>query len=245
MISLYFKNLLNLLKSSTETFNLFCNNDNELIISVKTIDIDYYFHFISKNTLIPKQSYIISLIDIHRLFKYIKSDSVITFNQHDGLVVNIYNDCSPKHKNNKSVNQSITLPIIYTTQREPFVLSPTIQTEVGIEIYLNDLSRVLKSLKNTSDFYKITLEGIELIFSNIEAVIPITYRLKNNNETELPHCSITITNNTLLKLNKLPCNNKTVIVSFNREGFYISQEIENEINYFLLLRPLPAFVKEV
>ena len=239
MISLYFKNLLNLLKNSIETFEIICKNDNCLNVSIST-DLGYNFNFKSANQLIPNCSYIISLVDIHRLFKYVTSDSIINF-IHDQLLNKFIISIVSVKKSN--IIQSLELPLLVSPSSKP-TLSPSSIPTVGIVVYLNDLSRILKSLKNTGDNYNIAVENDFIVFTNNDggSTIPISYKLQsltgNTSSLQVEPWSISITNNCILKLNKLPCNTSPITISYDKstDTLFLLQNVDNVVAYFISIR---------
>ena len=88
MLAHHFKNFLTLLYKLNSVITIYCKNNNKLVCSdTSDNSILYQFEFESPNLLEENKTYVISLPDIHRLFKYIKSSSILFFthNSHNSF----------------------------------------------------------------------------------------------------------------------------------------------------------------
>jgi hypothetical protein len=86
---------------------------------------------------------------------------------------------------------------------------------------------MLKSLKNTSDFYLIEFDRNTASIKNVEAVIPINYSLPVCMTDQYDYKVKKISNNTLLRLNKLSCDN--IIIKLGVD--FILCDIEDELKF--------------
>lgn len=234
----HLKNILNLFKKNVNTFNIYCKSNEELIIHLldeSTKELIYHFELISDNTLDIAKSYVICVNDLYRLFKYVKSEALVQWKQNEtSLIVNIITSLD--------MCQTLQFPKIEihsipqaggtndSKSYNTFICNPK------VSIRLSDFSRIIKSLKNTSDNYIISYDCNKFIIRNRDAVIPICYTLtcENNYEEILnddvgPFGECSISNNCLLKLNKLSSDNTLIEIGRN----FISGFIENELKYYI------------
>lgn len=237
MKALHMKNILSLLKNAAQTIRLYCLSDNEIIIQpcmdTTCDELLYHFELQSSNTLCTKRVYIIDLGDITKALKHVKTTSVLTFSEHDGFLY-----CNVKLF---AINESIRFPLIYDST----VVNGEIQyksydsiinsEDYNISLVLSEFTRILKSLKNTAHTYSVTFTDSECQISNIEAVIPISYNIPYPTALEydedvysIPRV-IVISNNCLLRLNKLHSNNNDVLLGQD----YIGVCVPNEIKFYI------------
>ena len=242
MLAHHFKNFLTLLYKLNSVITIYCKNNNKLVCSdTSDNSILYQFEFESPNLLEENKTYVISLPDIHRLFKYIKSSSILFFthetcphNETSHLII------KSTHEN---IVQELKFPIILTNNvsviscydfNKTFTINP-------ILIRLNDLSRMIKALKNTADTYEIiheTRESDNLFkISNIDSIIPVSYCITTTTTTTTStmRSRIVVNNYSLLRLNKLYCDNSVVKIHKNS----INYESENgDVSYYIALENL-------
>ena len=235
MLALHFKNFLTLLYKLNSVITIYCENNNKLVCSdTSDTSITYQFEFESSNLLIENKTYIISLPDIHRLFKYIKSSSLLFFTQTDRHLL-----IRSTHEN---IVQELKFPKIIG-KNTPYISTGVFSQSIKVSpviIRLNDLSRMIKALKNTSDNYLLVHNFKKGCFtiSNIDSIIPVSYTVvsedtKKSNlaeNTDLTEHTRIISNYTLLRLNKLYCDNSFVKISNNFIYYY-----DEEISYYLSL----------
>ena len=242
MLAHHFKNFLTLLYKLNSVITIYCKNNNKLVCSdTSDNSILYQFEFESPNLLEENKTYVISLPDIHRLFKYIKSSSILFFthNSHNSFDETSHLIIKSTHEN---IVQELKFPIIITNNvsviscydfNKTFTLNP-------ILIRLNDLSRMIKALKNTADTYEIIHESDNLFkISNIDSIIPVSYCITSPSETSTDRRSetsrIVVNNYSLLRLNKLYCDNSVVKIHKNS----INYESENgDVSYYIALENL-------
>ena len=252
MLAHHFKNFLTLLYKLNSVITIYCKNNNKLVCSdTSDNSILYQFEFESPNLLEENKTYVISLPDIHRLFKYIKSSSILFFTHSvEGDISHLI--IKSTHEN---IVQELKFPIIITHNvdviscydfNKTFTLKP-------ILIRLNDLSRMIKALKNTADTYEIihgTYESDNLFkISNIDSIIPVSYCITSPSETSRSTegtsetstegtsetSRIVVNNYSLLRLNKLYCDNSVVKIHKNS----INYESENgDVSYYIALENL-------
>ena len=223
------------------TFNIYCKSNEELIIHLldeSTKELIYHFELISDNTLDIAKSYVICVNDLCRLFKYVKSEALVQWKQNEtSLIVNIITslDMSQTLQVPKIEIHSIPQAGPYgelcsgindSKSYDTFICNPK------VSVRLSDFSRIIKSLKNTSDNYIISYNSNKFIIRNCEAVIPISYTLtcegtNSNVPSTTAECSIS--NNCLLKLNKLSSDNTLIEIGTS----FISGMIINELKYYL------------
>jgi hypothetical protein len=226
----HFKNILNLFKKTTDTFSLVCKSKDELVIHLideSTNELLYHFEIMSDNKLTKGFSYTLNVNDLYRLFKYIKSDALIVFIEEETIVLKIITSLD--------MSQTLVFPKIKEVacisgtdiSYDNFVCNPKVL------VRLSDFSRIIKSLKNTSDLYVISIEDNKFIIRNEDAVIPISYALRYEDDTRETVVGVVeptiISNNCLLKLNKLSSDNTLIEVGKN----FISGIIENELKYYI------------
>ena len=231
----HLKNILNLFKKNVNTFNIYCKSNEELIIHLldeSTKELIYHFELISDNTLDIDKSYVICVNDLCRLFKYVKSEALVQWKQNEtSLIVNIITSLD--------MSQTLQFPKIEIHSTNDSKSYNTFICNPKVSIRLSDFSRIIKSLKNTSDNYIISYDCNKFIITNCDAVIPICYTLTcENNSPEIlnddgvsfgEQGSCSISNNCLLKLNKLSSDNTLIEIGRN----FISGFIENELKYYI------------
>ena len=241
MKALHLKNILSLLKNAAQTIRLYCLSDTEIVIqpcmdnySTPACDeLLYHFELQSSNTLGTKRVYIIDLGDITKALKHVKTTSVLTFSEQDGFLY-----CNVKLF---AINESIRFPLIYDStsvggEIQYKSYDSIINSEdYNIPLVLSEFTRILKSLKNRAETYSITFTDSECQISNIEAVIPISYNIPYPTAVEydedmysIPRV-IVISNNCLLRLNKLHSNNNDVLLGQD----YIGVCVPNEIKFYI------------
>ena len=245
MLAHHFKNFLTLLYKLNSVITIYCKNNNKLVCSdTSDNSILYQFEFESPNLLEENKTYVISLPDIHRLFKYIKSSSILFFTHTSTRCRNSFDETSHLiiKSTHENIVQELKFPIIITNNvsviscydfNKTFTLNP-------ILIRLNDLSRMIKALKNTADTYEIIHESDNLFkISNIDSIIPVSYCITSPSETSTEGTSetsrIVVNNYSLLRLNKLYCDNSVVKIHKNS----INYESENgDVSYYIALENL-------
>ena len=243
MKALHLKNILSLLKNAAQTIKLYCLSDTEIVIqpcmdnysTPACSELLYHFELQSSNTLRTKRVYIIDLGDITKALKHVKTTSVLTFSEYDGFLF-----CNVKLLTSSAkdiaINVSIRFPLIYDST----VVSDKIQyksydsiinsEDYNIPMVLSEFTRILKSLKNTAETYSVTFTDSECQISNIEAVIPISYNIPYPTSVEYDEDRvIVISNNCLLRLNKLHSNNNDVLLGQD----YIAVCVPNEIKFYI------------
>ena len=226
MRAYHLKNILNLFKKNTQTFNIHCISSNELIIHLidkSTNELVYHFELNSDNNLIESKTYILNVNDLYRLFKYVKSEALVRLTDNS-------NSISLLIITSLDLSQSIEVPKIIDTQTVLFKLYDIFIINPKVSLKLSDFSRMIKSLKNTSDLYSFSISNNSLIFSNENAVIPISYVINTESDlTQYPSSITTISNNCMLKLNKLQSDNSTIEIGKD----FISGFIDNELKYYI------------
>jgi len=236
MLAHHFKNFLTLLYKLTDIITIYCKNENELILNSldeKSFTLLYHFEFKSLNSLRVGSTYIINLADIHKLFKYVKASSTLCFSINSCNLL-----CIEILLLGESIKQELLFPIIYAPANLPggsetmiyyddFISKPTVNIKVS------DLSRIIKSLKNTADIYSLSFSEETFHFKNIEAVIPITYSIQILNPVPVVIAEPLIINNyTLLRLTKLYSDNSYVNIGRN----FISSESDG-VKYYISFLP--------
>jgi hypothetical protein len=225
MKAIHLKNILSMLKKSVPNIKIRCLSNESIEIVIKTVELFYHFEILTTNSLIPNKVYNLDIQDLHRTFKHIKTSSILMF----------YEENTNENRNQLSIHitlnnivQIVKLPFTYdTVDNLEYSFIPTAYTK----LLLSDFCRMLKTLKNTSDSYTITVNNNTLTLNNIETDIPIMYML--HIENNVGRMTKKINNNTLLRLNKLPCDNTTINFGLD----FISSEIENEIRYYIIFEP--------
>ena len=219
MLAHHFKNFLTLLYKLTDIITIYCKNENELILHMmdeKTFTLLYHFEFKSPNFLEIDSTYIISLSDIHKLFKYVKSSSLLCFKiNENNLIIEILEN---------NIKQDLSFPIIYSPRISGMKYYDDFICKPKVNIKLSDLSRMIKSLKNTADIYSLsflpnTTNSLNLVIKNISAIIPISYNISCEPHNLLD-CSpnpepVIINNYSLLRLTKLYSDNSYVDIGRN------------------------------
>jgi len=227
----HLKNILNLFKKNVNTFNIYCKSNEELIIHLldeSTKELIYHFELMSNNTLTNGKSYVLCVNDLCRLFKYVKSEALVRWDQTEtNIIIKIITSLD--------MNQTLQFPKIETETKGQIKYYDTFICNPKVSVRLSDFSRIIKSLKNTSDNYIISYEVNKFLIRNCDAVIPICYSLscettQDNHLTEFHlHSETIISNNCLLKLNKLSSDNTLIEIGRN----FISGFIEGELKYYI------------
>lgn len=230
MKAIYLKNILSMLKKSVSNIRIRCLSNQNIEIVIKTVELFYHFEILTTNSLTPSKVYNLDIQDLNRTFKHIKTSSILMFYEE-----NIAGTASGENRNQLSIHitlnnivQIVKLPFTYdTVDNLEYSFIPTAYTK----LLLSDFCRMLKTLKNTSNNYMIEVHNNTLTLNNIETDIPIMYML--HIENNVGRMTKKINNNTLLRLNKLPCDNTTINFGLD----FISSEIENEIRYYIIFEP--------
>ena len=196
----------------------------------------YHFELESVNRLIEKKIYLLDISDVIRNFKHIKGKDIICFE-----------DNTPTGGNNFLINIKgigdtiITHPLIYDTT--PGGLKPSVPYKSYknftasngcspyISMFLTDFSRILKSLKNTSDTYEIVINDNSFNISNTNP-IPMSFLIPLQPDMiQLSGISVgsTLTNNCILRLNKLQSDN--TLINIGRD--FISGCVEKELKFYI------------
>ena len=100
-----------------------------------------------------------------------------------------------------------------------------------ISMFLTDFSRILKSLKNTSDTYEIVINDNSFNISNTNPV-PMSFIIPLQPDMiQLSGISVgsTLTNNCILRLNKLQSDN--TLINIGRD--FISGCVEKELKFYI------------
>ena len=168
----HLKNILNLFKKNMNTFNIYCKSNQELIIHLlndSTQELLYHFELISDNNLTIDNSYVLCVNDLYKLFKYVKSNAIIKLNENSSnLIIEI---------NLGLISQILLFPLIIIPPVETisgasvaskFISYDNMIDSAGnkVSIILSDFSRIIKSLKNTSDNYSINYTDGRFIIRN-------------------------------------------------------------------------------
>jgi hypothetical protein len=230
MKAIHLKNILSMLKKSVPNIRIRCLSNQNIEIVIKTVELFYHFEILTTNSLIPSKVYNLDIQDLNRTFKHIKTSSILMFYEE-----NIEAGTASGNRNQLSIHitlntiiQIVKLPFTYdTVDNLEYSFIPTAYTK----LLLSDFCRMLKTLKNTSNNYMIEVYNNTLTLNNIETDIPIMYML--HIENNIGRMTKKINNNTLLRLNKLPCDNTTINFGLD----FISSEIENEIRYYIIFEP--------
>lgn len=233
---LHFKNILNLLKHTIPFLNIYCKSSECVVINItnpacgnETSELLYHFEFVSLNKLLEEKIYLLDIADVIRNFKHIKGKDVICFEDTTThFLINI--------KGVGDLTTTIKHPLIYEDEKKPyfyksyknfvnFINSPS------ISMLLTDFSRILKSLKNTSDTYEIVIDDNTFNISNTNPVpmsfiIPLPPALVIDNR---PLITSTLTNNCILRLNKLQSDN--TLINIGRD--FISGCVEGELKFYI------------
>lgn len=236
MLAHHFKNFLTLLYKLTDIITIYCKNENELILhslDEKTFTLLYHFEFKSPNLLRSGYTYIINLADIHKLFKYIKGSSLLCFSiREPHLVIEIVEN---------NIKQELLFPIIYGQNVEFKYYNDFINGSSTVNIKLSDLSRMIKSLKNTSDVYSLSFTNTLFNIKNISAVIPISYTIPLESYCEGSPASgmseIIINNYSLLRLTKLYSDNSYVDIGRNFISCEIVGSPASGVKYYIAFLP--------
>jgi hypothetical protein len=233
----HLKNILNLFKKNVNTFNIYCKSNEELIIHLldeSTKELIYHFELMSNNTLTLNKSYVLCVNDLCRLFKYVKSEALVKWEQTDtNIIIKIITSLD--------MSQTLQFPKIETETNGEIKCYDNFICNPKVSVRLSDFSRIIKSLKNTSDNYIISYDSNKFIIRNCDAVIPICYTLSCSTEntpsasglcegiTTLEGSETTLSNNCLLKLNKLSSDNTLIEIGRN----FISGFTEGELKYYI------------
>ena len=235
MRSIYLKNILSLLKNTGETISILCQSSDTIIINIldNTEELLFHFELNSRNTLIIGKTYIVCLSDLHKIFKFVVSEALVVFSDD-------YSNLNIKIFSSLHLQTEIKLPLLYKEHNN--LITQTFEELIldkpyFISVKISDFSRIIKSLKNTSSNYAMSFNNKALKIENIEAVIPISYSLTSLSDTTFPssikaEAVLNLSNNCLLRLNKLSVTNKNI----NVYNHFITSSDE-DIKYYILFIP--------
>ena len=195
MFTSNFKNILKLLKNSVEAVEITCIDDHNIVIEQEDEyhhELSYKFYIKSLNSLTPNITYQICLKQLFKLIKNSTKTETIHFTDTDThLHIRLYDILT---------SSTINFPLLYKQKR---ITTDIPDMNNFLLINTKTLNNVLKSIVNSSDFYKIVIRDNRYNIENIDAVIQSNITIEGMNDTVLGYETNIISNTCLQRLSKI------------------------------------------